>query len=84
MAELFQNREQKLFKNASQHIPCNFDASQELWNVPSRVYSVAACGWAYRLSCVLLSMVTIFKGLAETKLQHKQTCRYDALGGLSN
>ena len=37
-----------MLENASQHIACDFDVSQELWNVPSRVYRIAACGWALR------------------------------------
>ena len=32
----------------SQSIAGNFPPSQELWNTPSQVCSVAACGWAYR------------------------------------
>ena len=31
----------------SQIIASNFPASQELWNTPSKVCSIAACGWAY-------------------------------------
>ena len=32
MAELFQNS--NMLENTSQHIACNFDVSQELWNFP--------------------------------------------------
>ena len=35
-----------MLENTSQHIACDFDVSQELWNVPSWVYSIAVCGWA--------------------------------------
>ena len=35
-----------MLENASQHIACDFDVSQQLWNVPSRACSIAACGWA--------------------------------------
>ena len=35
-----------MFENESQGIACNFAASQELWNVPLRVYSMASCGRA--------------------------------------
>ena len=34
--------------NASQHITCDFDVSQEFWNVPPWVFSIASCGWAYK------------------------------------
>ena len=37
-----------MLENASQHIACDFDVSQEFWNTPSQVCSIAACGWAYR------------------------------------
>ena len=36
-----------MFENASQNIACDFVASQEVWNVPSWVYSKAACGRAF-------------------------------------
>ena len=38
----------EILENASQHIACDFSVSQELWNVPSRVHSIATCGWALR------------------------------------
>ena len=38
-----------MLENASQHIACDFDVSQALWNVPSQVYSIATCDWALLL-----------------------------------
>ena len=35
-----------MLENASQHIAYDFEVSQELLKVPSRVYSIAVCGWA--------------------------------------
>ena len=35
-----------MLENASQAIAGDFAASQELWNTPSQVCSIAACGWA--------------------------------------
>ena len=35
-----------MLESALQHIACNFEASQGLWNLPSCVCSIAACGWA--------------------------------------
>ena len=32
-----------------QSIACDIPASQELWNAPSQVCIIAACGWAYKL-----------------------------------
>ena len=40
-----------MLESPSQSIACDFAASQVHWNVPSWVYSIAACGWAYSLSC---------------------------------
>ena len=37
----------------SQSIAGSFPASQGLWNTPSQVCNVAACGWAYRPSYTL-------------------------------
>ena len=34
------SKNSNMLENASQHIACNFTVSQELWNVPSQVYSV--------------------------------------------
>ena len=41
---------------ASQGIACDFGASQQLWNVPSWVCSIAACGWVYTLRCYTPTM----------------------------
>ena len=38
-----------MLENASQAIAGDFAASQELWNTPSQVCSIAACGWALSL-----------------------------------
>ena len=32
----------------SQSIACEIPALQELWNAQSQVYSIPACGWAFR------------------------------------
>ena len=37
-----------MLENASQHIAYDFEVLQELLKVPSRVYSIAACGWALK------------------------------------
>ena len=37
-----------MLENASQTIAGNFPASQEFWNTPSQMCSIAACGWAFR------------------------------------
>ena len=42
-----------MLENASQSIAGDVDTSQELWNVPSQVYSIAACGWALFLGYVI-------------------------------
>ena len=53
-----------MLENASQHIACDFSVSQELCNVPSRVYSIAACGWA-------------LIGLPKTFILHKVSLYFD-------
>ena len=40
------SRNSNRLENASHYIACNFDVSQDLWNTPSRVYSIAVCCWA--------------------------------------
>ena len=42
------SKNSNMLENAWQHITCDFDVSQVLWNIPSQVYSIATCGWAYR------------------------------------
>ena len=40
-----------MLESASQAIAGDFAASQELWNTPSQVCSIAACGWALYGGC---------------------------------
>ena len=44
----------------SQSIACDIPASQELWNAPSQVCDIAACGWAYTLKTCLYSRCAYF------------------------
>ena len=46
-----------MLENASQTIACDFDVSQEFWNVPSQVYIMPTCGWAYTMVCPYLHVV---------------------------
>ena len=55
MAELFQNREH-YFQHVGKCIAAHrmrFYVSQEFWNTPSQVCSIAECGWAYSLVYVV-------------------------------
>ena len=53
-----------MLENTTQHIACDFDVSQEVWNVPSRVYSIASCGWAFMHHCKYR------RGLCASQLQY--------------
>ena len=49
MAEIFQNRKPNI-EHVGIYIPehrMQFSASQELWNTPSQVCNIAACGWTF-------------------------------------
>ena len=68
MAEIFQIGSKILcmLNFLSQHIACDFKASQRLWNTPSQVCSIAACGPGYILPRAHAAMLYTCDGTLNT------------------